>query len=123
MVSMKYTRLITATLMLTCACTPAPPVNESRDKLWDQFAHKSVDDVIMKWGAPGSETKLTNGSRLLTYRRDSVYDADTTNSRTSGCEVSFLAPPPHYHIDNIKMDGNGYECARLSKEGRHGCVI
>ncbi len=103
------------------SCTPPPPVNESREVLWKEYAHQSIDKVILAWGPPAAETKLTNGSRMLTYNHATTYDALSPYERTSGCEVSFLAPPPHYHIENISMKGEAFECHQLAL-GRTGVM-
>ena len=93
------------------SCTPPPPVNDSRDILWRQFAHQPVDNLLMAWGPPAAETRLTNGSRMMTYRHATIYDF----SPSTGCEVSFLAPAPHYRIENIAMTGDPYECHLLAQ--------
>jgi len=114
---MRSSRLLLLGLIAFSACTPPPPVNASRDVLWEKFGHHSVDDILLGWGSPAAESKLTNGSRLLTYRRAVTYDAASPYERTSGCEVSFLAPPPHFTVNNISMTGDAYECAQLAKAG------
>jgi hypothetical protein len=97
------------------ACVQAPPVNESRSVLWQQFGGQSLDKLLLAWGTPAGETKLTNGSRMVTYRHATTYDA----SPSTGCEVSFLAPPPRYKINDIAMVGDPFEC-RLLAQGIRG---
>jgi len=114
---MRLTCIIFISLLMLMACTPPPPVEQSRGVLWQRYAHHSIDDVLLAWGAPAAETKLTKGSRLVAYRHATTYDAESSYEHSSGCEVSFLAPPPHYTIENIAMTGNAYECARLAANG------
>jgi len=97
------------------SCTQSPPVNDSRDILWRQFAHQPVDSLLMAWGTPAAETRLTNGSRMITYRHATTYDV----SPSTGCEVSFLAPAPRYRIEDIAMVGDPYECYLLA-QGQRG---
>lgn len=114
---MRYFTPFCIGLLLLGSCTPPPPVNESRDVLWSHFGNHSVDDVLYGWGVPSAESKLTNGSRLLTYSRAITYDAASPYENTSGCQVSFIAPPPKFRIENIKMEGDGYQCAALAAKG------
>ncbi len=114
---MRLFRLVFISILALSACTPPPPVNQSRDVLWEKYAHHSVDEILLSWGAPAAETKLTNGSRLVTYRHATTYDAASPYERSNGCEVSFLAPPPHFKVENISMTGDGFECAQLAKSG------
>ena len=97
------------------ACTPAPPVDQSREMLWNQFGNQPVDALLMSWGAPMSETHLTDGSRMVVYQHSTTYDAQSSYERQSGCKVSFLAQAPHYRISNIAMEGDAGECRMLSQ--------
>lgn len=108
--------MLTGLLMLA-ACTPPPPVGQSRAVLWQRFGHHSIDEVLLAWGAPVAETKLTNGSRLVTYRHGTTYDAASPYEFSNGCQASFLAPPPRYTIDNVAMTGNPLECYLLTTQG------
>ncbi len=112
----KLVYLTAASLVLLCfsACKPPPPVNDSRDIVWGQFSNKSIDTLLLAWGAPQAETKLTDGSRLVTYRHSTEYDGGSSN-----CEVSFLAHVPNFSIDNIAMKGDAYECSLLA-QGKTG---
>jgi len=113
----RYYQIISMILCMQCmaACTPPPPVNNSREILWQQFGHKSIDTLLMGWGAPAGETRLTNGSRMVSYHHSTTYDS----GGSAGCEVTFLAPPPAYHIEDISMTGSASECARLA-QGQRG---
>ncbi len=106
---------------LLAACTPAPPVTDSREVLWRQFGGHPVDDVIMGWGAPTKESHLTDGSRLLTYRRSTIYDSQTPYEQESVCEVSFMAKAPKFMVADIAMQGSPNDC-RLLAQGRIGDV-
>ena len=110
--------LLGLALFTLSGCTPPPPVNTSRDLLWNKYGNKPVDDLILGWGAPTAETKLTDGSRLLTYRHTTAYD----DGATLECEVSFLAHVPNYIIDNIAMKGDPRECQLLA-QGVTGTTI
>jgi hypothetical protein len=114
-------RILPAALALSVAllsgCTPPPPVEQSRAQVWQRFAHHSIDDVMLAWGPPSAESKLTNGSRMLTYRRGVTYDAGSSYASTNGCEATFLAPPPHFKVENVAMTGNGFQCADLARAG------
>ncbi len=109
---MNYTRLLVCALCLLAisGCTPPPPVNQSRDILWNKYGSKPVDTLLLGWGPPTAETKLTDGSRLLTYRHSTAYD----DGATLECKLSFLAHPPHFIIDNIAMEGDPRECDLLA---------
>lgn len=107
-------------LLLVSACGPAAPeVTVSREALWQQYGGQSVDQVILNWGAPAAETKLTNGSRMLSYRHTTVYDAGSPYESAAGCEVTFLAAPPSFRISDIAMKGSDAECRTLA-QGRTG---
>jgi hypothetical protein len=110
----KIRHIILAAAFFLSACAPTPTVDESRQSLWQQFGGHSVDELLLKWGAPQGESRLTDGSRLLTYRRATVYDPSSAYANTSGCAASFLAKPPDYKIANVSMDGNMYDCQDLA---------
>ncbi|MDE3015703.1 MAG: hypothetical protein KGI29_02115 [Pseudomonadota bacterium] len=104
-----------------CAALQAPPVIQSRAALWQRYGHQPLDALIMAWGAPSAETRLTDGSRLLTYRRTTTYDAESPQEIISDCEAVFLAKAPRYRISNVAMRGDPYECELLA-EGKPGEV-
>jgi hypothetical protein len=114
---MRFSLFIFTGLLTLGACTPPPPIPQSRDEIWQKFAHHSVDEILLSWGSPAAESKLTNGSRLLTYRRTVTFDAASPYERTSGCEASFLASPPHFRIENVSMNGDAFECAQFAAHG------
>ena len=112
-----FTALAAASL---AACgPPPPPVEASREVLWQQYGHQSIDKLLLSWGAPIQETHLTDGSRMVTYKHMTIFEADSPYERRSGCEVNFLAPPPKFLIENISMEGDMRECQLLS-QGRRG---
>jgi hypothetical protein len=117
---MRYYSIFLVLWAVSC-CAQVPPIPQSREALWQQFGQKPVDAVLMSWGAPAKETHLTDGSRLLTYRRSTIYDAQSPYEQVSACEVSFLAHPPAFNVDDIAMQGAANECHMLS-EGRIGEV-
>jgi len=110
---MRCTLILLAAMLMLDACAPPPPVTQSRDALWDKYAHRSVDDILLAWSTPQAESKLTNGSRLLTYRHSTIYDAGNSYN----CEVTFLAPPPRFTIENIAMSGDARDCQQLADHG------
>jgi hypothetical protein len=101
--------------LLVIGCVPVAPVNQSQEILWNKFANQPLDNVLLAWGAPAAETHLTEGSRLVTYRHSTTYEALSPYEHTLGCEVSFLAKPPGYLIGNIAMQGDAYECSLLAQ--------
>ena len=104
------------------ACTQLPPVEQSRDAMWKQYGNQPVDKLLMGLGTPERETKLTDGSRMVMYQFNSVYDADSPYaSRQSVCQATFIAKPPSFVIDNIAMKGDAYECDMLA-QGHTGSV-
>ena len=108
-------------LLLPAACAPVQNVETSREALWARYGGQSVDALLLDWGAPGAETRLTDGSRLLKYSRSLTYDANTSYARSSACEVSFLAAPPDFRISDIAMKGGPSQCQQLS-QGKTGDV-
>lgn len=104
------------------ACTPAPPVSDSREVLWQQFGNHPLDELLMAWGVPSKETHLSDGSRLVTFRRSTVYDSRSPYERSVACEVSFMAKGSAQKISDISMQGAPNEC-RLLALGRVGDVI
>ena len=94
---MKNLIWISACAVLLAGCAAPPPVNDSRDVLWARYAHHPLDELLLAWGAPQAETKLTNGSRMVTYRHSTVYDAASPYEGASGCDVTMLAPPAAFH--------------------------
>jgi hypothetical protein len=114
---MRFFFLIAASLTLLAGCTPPPPVEQSRTLLWQRYGHHSIDEILLAWNAPARETRLTGGSRLLTYTRAFTFDAASPYEQTTGCEASFIAPPPHFTIENIALKGDALECARLAQNG------
>ena len=96
------------------ACTPTPTVAESRDRMWAQYNHQSVDALLLAFGPPVRESRLTDGSRLLTYEFNSIYDYGSPYERKSGCEATFMAKAPKYLLENIAMQGVPYECKMLA---------
>jgi len=107
--------LIVTPILWLVSCTPPPPVAASRDVLWEQYAHQPVDKVLLTMGTPERETRLTDGSRMVTYQHSTIYDAGTPTERQTGCEVTFMAQSPHYRVENIAMEGEGYECNLLAQ--------
>lgn len=103
-------------------CTPAPAVDVSREQLWSEFGGQPIDKVLLAWGAPAKETHLTDGSRLITYQHSTIYDAQTSYQQSNGCEVSFVAKPSQFVINDIAMQGAPNECHLLAM-GRVGNVI
>jgi hypothetical protein len=114
---MRHFSFLCAGVLLLSACTPAPPVEQSRGVLWQRYAHQPIDKLLLAWGAPAAETKLTDGSRLVSYRRAVTFDAASPYENTSGCEASFLAPPPGFTIENVALKGNPAECFALAQNG------
>ena len=105
--------------VLLAGCTPPPPVVDSREILWQRFGHHPLDELIMAWGTPAGETHLSNGSRMVTYRHATIYDAASPYERGVSCDVSFLAASPKFRIEDISMEGDAYECNLLA-QGRLG---
>ncbi|MBY0406730.1 MAG: hypothetical protein K2Q01_03500 [Rickettsiales bacterium] len=96
-------------------------MQDSREALWRQFGDKPVDNLILSWGAPSSETALTDGSRLLAYQHSTTYDSRSSSEQTSACEVTFMAKAPQFIIRDIAMRGAPNECQQLAR-GRVGEV-
>lgn len=111
--------LLLCLLLVSCVTTPPTPVSESRDELWEKFGNEPIDALLMAWGAPAGETYLTDHARLVTYRHTTIYDSQSLYEHAVGCDASFLARPPDYKIENIRLDGDPYEC-RLLVQGRTG---
>lgn len=107
--------LAASALILLASCAPSPPVTQSREVLWERFGGQPVDAVLMAWGTPERETRMTDGSRLVTYKHSTVFDADSPYEYDTSCEVTFMAQSPKYRIDNIAMDGTPYECHLLAQ--------
>jgi hypothetical protein len=101
------------------SCAPIQDVSQSREVLWQEFGHQSIDALLMKWGVPNSETQMTDGSRLATYEYSTVYEAGGNYERSSHCKASFLAKAPSYRIEDVALVGNARECGMLS-QGRIG---
>ena len=105
---------------LTCisglaGCTSPPPVAQSQAIVWKKFSHESIDKVLLAWGTPTGETRLTDGSRLISYRHATVNNAASPYEYSQGCEATLLAPPPKYHIKNVALKGDPYECQLLAQ--------
>lgn len=113
--------LLAAAALLPGACTPVQDVETSRESLWQRYGGKPLDALLLDWGAPDAETRLSDGARLVKYRRSLTYDAGTTAARSASCEVSFLAGPTEYRISNIAMQGSPSQCYQLS-QGKRGDV-
>jgi hypothetical protein len=107
--------LLLIALAALSGCTPPPPVTDSREVLWRQWGGQPVDQLLLTWGTPNAETRLTDGSRLLKYRRSTTYDAQSYHEYMTSCEVSFLAKPPEFRINDIAMEGTSGECNLLAK--------
>src|SRR5690349_13194136 len=113
-------RILCSVVMLgLTSCTQAPPVSSSQDALWQKFGHQSIDTILLAWGSPAAETRLTDGSRMVTYRHTTLLDAYSPYARSTGCEVTFLAKSPAYRVENIAMKGDAAECQLLAG-GRTG---
>ena len=104
------------------ACTQAPPVTDSREVLWAQFGNQPLDEVLRAWGVPTKETHLSDGARLVTYRRSTSYESRFSSQQGAACEVSFMAKAPQFVIGDIAMQGAPNECRMLAK-GRIGDVV
>lgn len=109
-------------LYALAGCTPPPPVGDSRETLWRQWGGQPVDQLLLSWGTPVGETRLTDGSRLLKYRHSTTYDAQSPYEHGAACEVSFLARPPAFRIDDVALEGAANECNLLA-QGRIGDVV
>lgn len=101
------------------ACATAPPVENSRQMLWQKFGNQPLDNLLLAWGPPTAETKLTNGARMVTYSYTYISDFGYYDQYMYRCKASFLAPPPAYKIDNVSLDGDPNECSELA-QGRTG---
>lgn len=110
-----------AMLSVLASCMTAPPVDASRQMLWERFGNQSIDNVLLAWGPPMAEARLTNGTRMITYTRTVIYEGGVRQN-AYGCKASFLAPPPDYKVDNVSMDGNSYDCQELAF-GRMGITV
>ena len=116
---MRYVSILV--ILALAGCTQAPPVKDSRELLWAQYGGHKIDDLLLSWGPPAKETRLTDGSRLVTYRHSTVYEGRGSSEQGSSCEVSFMAKSPKYMIGDIAMAGSDNEC-RLLAQGRTGDV-
>ncbi len=103
------------------ACEPAATVLQSREQMWTQYAHQPVDGLLMALGTPARESHLSDGSRLITYQFNSLFEYGSPYERQSGCEVTFMAKAPAFTLEDIAMQGQPYECSLLAK-GRTGTV-
>jgi hypothetical protein len=108
------------TLVSLASCAgQVQEVSQSRERLWQQFGQQPVDALLMAWGTPERETRLTDGSRMLAYQHTTVIDADMPGEYRRGCEVTFMAQAPQFRIANVAMEGNPYECQLLA-QGKTG---
>jgi hypothetical protein len=112
--------LVAAPLVFGLATCATQPVDQSRQALWQRFANHPIDEVVLAWGAPQSETRLTDGTRVLTYRRTRTLWRDfgygnLNYGDTVECDASFLAPPPDFKVKNISMDGDAFQCADMAR--------
>jgi hypothetical protein len=101
-------------ILAVFGCASAPTVEASREVLWQQFGDKPVDALIMAWGAPTSETALTDGARVLEYSRATIYD-DFSSQRSVSCKVTFMAKPPAFLVRDVALQGVPSECSQLAK--------
>lgn len=116
---MRYLPFALVVLAGASGCTQAPPVGDSRELLWAQYGNRPVDELLLAWGVPAKETRLTDGSRMVTYRHSTMYVG--RGSSGSQCEVSFMAKAPKFLIGDIAMDGSANEC-RMLAQGKTGDV-
>jgi hypothetical protein len=102
-------------LMVLAACTTTATTLQSRDQLWAQYAHQPIDNLLMALGTPTRESHLSDGSRLVTYQFNSVFDSGSPYERQTGCEATFLAKAPKFRLEDIAMQGQPFECSMLAK--------
>lgn len=110
-----------ALLALVAGCSAVPTTEESREVLWGEYGGKPLDALLVAWGAPEAETTLTDGSRMVKYRRSTTYDSGSSMARRTSCEVTFMAKSPKFFIENIAMEGAPGDCSRLAA-GKRGDV-
>ncbi len=120
---MRYTICFPAMLLFSplVACTQLLTVQQSRDAMWQEYGGQPVDKILVTLGAPERETKLTDGSRMVMYQFNSVYESGSAYERQAVCQVTFMAKPPKFVIDNVAMKGDVYECNMLA-QGHTGSV-
>ncbi|MDP9126738.1 MAG: hypothetical protein M3N08_00560 [Pseudomonadota bacterium] len=113
------------TLFAAClsACA-TQSVGDSRQLLLNRFANHPLDEVVMAWGAPQNETRLTNGTKVLTYRRmrttfTNFGDFYDVYARSSECDATFMAAPPTFLVGDIILEGDTWQCADMG-DGRSG---
>ena len=102
-------------VMALVACAPQPTVNQSRDVLWERYAHQPIDALLMALGPPARESHLSDGSRLVTYQFNSGYESGSPYERSKGCEATFMAKAPSFKLEDIAMQGDVYECNMLAQ--------
>ncbi|MGE3622632.1 MAG: hypothetical protein AB7H77_01985 [Bdellovibrionales bacterium] len=100
-------------------CATAPPVAETRQMLWDKWGNQPLDSLLLAWGPPMTETRLTDGKRLVSWSYTHIYNPNYYDETIYGCKTSFLAAPPKYLIENVSLDGSDYSCEQLAN-GRSG---
>lgn len=114
-----YSVISVVIAVMLAGCSAPPPIDHSREVLWQQFGQQPVDKLLMAWGTPARETRLTDDSRMVVYRHATIYESGSPYERQTGCEVTFMAQSPGFRIANIAMEGEAYECAILA-QGRTG---
>lgn len=63
---MKYSRVFVVLLMILSGCA----TTANYEKLLNSWVGENVDDLVMKWGPPASTYPLSDGGRVLEYRRE-----------------------------------------------------
>lgn len=120
---MRLTVISFAILLTLTACAHVPPLSVSRDHVWQQFGGQRVDELLLAWGPPQSDTQRPEGTRVLSYTYSNAYDFGTPKQRTYTCKATFYVS--NMIITDLSLVGPDYECAVLGHgyTGQKGTAV
>lgn len=101
-------------VLALAACAMSPPVETSRNYLQQKYGNQPIDNLLTAWGPPQAETRLTDGTRIVSYAYTDIYDFNSWDQVAYGCRATFTAPSPSFKITKITLDGDDDECYELS---------
>ena len=112
---MRYLPQFISIALISClaACAHVPPLSDSREHVWQQFNNRRVDELLLAWGPPASDTQRPDGTRVLSYSYSNSYDYGTPKQRTYTCKATFYVVQPDMRIIDLSLAGPDYECAVL----------
>lgn len=103
---------------------------EVREKLGDEYVGKSVDALVLKFGPPASQFKMSTGETSYLWQLSSHTNVDATRDRygisgtatTKFCKLNVIASPNGMVTKLATEDGSTGRTEAIGNFDIHGSV-